>query len=218
MKLTQKLFKKIASELGLVKITFKGVDLDFSKPFKKINMVDFIKQEAGVNFDREIKTDEEALALAKKFNIKVEDHQRTRGHIINLFFEEFCEKKCQQPTFVYGHPIEISPLAKKHEKDPRYTERFELFICGKEFANSFTELNDPIDQYERFKSQVEESKKGNDEANEMDLDFVEALEYGMPPTGGIGIGIDRLTMMFTNNESIRNVLLFPHMRDRGDHE
>jgi lysyl-tRNA synthetase class 2 len=140
-------------------------------------------------------------------------HENTRGHIINLFFEHFCEEKCQQPTFVYGHPIEISPLAKKNDKDPRMTERFELFICGKEYANAFSELNDPIDQYDRFNNQLKEKEKGNNEANEMDMDFIESLEYGMPPTGGLGIGIDRMVMLFSNQETIRNVLLFPHMRD-----
>ena len=149
----------------------------------------------------------------QEHGVEVEKHF-TVGHIINAFFEKFCEDKLVQPTFLCGHPIEISPLTKKDPTDPRFVERFELFICGKEFANAYTELNDPIDQLERFKAQLKEKELGNDEANEMDNDFIEALEYGMPPTGGIGIGIDRLVMLLTGTDTIRDVLLFPHMKNR----
>ncbi len=159
---------------------------------------------------------DEMLKLAKEKGVEVEKHQQSYGHIVNLFFEEFAEEKIVQPTIVYGHPIEISPLAKKNSKDPRFTERFEIFINGTEYGNSFSELNDPIDQRQRFESQLEEAKLGNDEANEMDEDYVEALEYGMPPTGGIGIGLDRLAMLLTDSRSIRDVLLFPHMKPKKD--
>jgi lysyl-tRNA synthetase class 2 len=176
-------------------------------------MVDGIKQATGIDFFKVTDLDE-ALELAKKHEIHVPIHQKAIGHIINLFFEKYVEGTIIQPTFVYGHPIEISPLAKKNAQDPRFTDRFELFINNREYANAFTELNDPIDQRERFLAQLKEKELGNDEASEMDIDFVEALEYGMPPTGGIGIGIDRLIMLLTQTDSIRDVLLFPHMRSR----
>ena len=164
----------------------------------------------GIDF---YKVDEtEAFKLAEEHNIPVEEHFRY-GHIVNAFFEKYVEETIVEPTFVYGHPIEISPLARK-SKDARFTERFELFICGSEYANAFTELNDPIDQYERFENQLKEKELGNDEANEMDIDYVEALEYGMPPAGGMGMGIDRLVMMLTNSENIREVILFPHMKKK----
>mgnify|MGYP002641015196 CR=1 FL=1 len=147
--------------------------------------------------------------------LDVPDHYTGTGHILNLLFEEYCEKDMIQPTFVYGHPIEISPLTKKNPLDPRFTDRFELFIDGREYANAYTELNDPIDQKERFLSQLAEKELGNDEATEMDIDYVEALEYGMPPTGGLGIGVDRFVMLMTGSSSIRDVLLFPHMKPRG---
>ncbi|SYV94842.1 lysyl-tRNA synthetase [Mycoplasma putrefaciens] len=156
----------------------------------------------------------QALSLAKQHNIHVEKHQESVGHIINLFFEEFVESSIVEPTFVYGHPKEISPLAKLNFEDPRFTDRFELFIIGREYANAFSELNDPIDQYERFKVQIKEEAQGNSEATDMDLDFIEALEHAMPPTAGIGIGIDRLVMLLTNSESIKDVLLFPQMKPR----
>ncbi|MDE7433591.1 MAG: hypothetical protein K2M43_00330 [Mycoplasmoidaceae bacterium] len=175
-------------------------------------MVEAINDATGIDFSK-INTDEEAIKVANERNIELLPHEMKRGHVINKFFETYCEELCQQPTFVYGHPIEVSPLAKKNPNDPRYTNRFELFICGKEYANAFSELNDPIDQKQRFEEQLKEKDLGNDEANEMDYDFIEALEYGLPPTGGFGIGIDRMVMLFTNNETIRNVLLFPHMRE-----
>ena len=185
--------------------------IDWNKPFKRAKLIDIIKDACGVDFNT-ITTDEEAIKIAKEHNIELADHEKNRGHIIAKFFDEFGEKTCQQPTFVYDYPIEISPLAKKHPTLQGMTRRFELFICGKEFANAFSELNDPIDQYERFEAQLKERDLGNDEANEMDLNFIEALEYGLPPTGGIGYGIDRLVMLFTNSVTIRDVLLFPHMR------
>ena len=175
--------------------------------------VDAIKDITGIDFWN-ITDDEEALKLAKEHNIEVPKHQQTVGHIINLFFEEYVEKTLIQPTLLYGHPIEISPLTKKNPENPRFTDRFELFINGKEYANAYTELNDPIDQKERFVNQLKERDLGNDEANDMDIDFVEALEYGMPPTGGIGIGVDRLVMLLTGTDTIRDVLLFPHMRNK----
>lgn len=187
--------------------------IDFAVPFKRIHMVDLIKETVGVDFWQPMSIDD-AIQLAKKHKIHVEKHHTGVGHIINLFFEEFCEKTIVQPTFVYGHPVEITPLAKKSLHDPRFTDRFELFIDAREYANAYTELNDPIDQRQRFEDQLKEKSLGNDEASEMDVDFVEALEYGMPPTGGIGIGLDRLIMLLTNSPSIRDVILFPHMRNK----
>ena len=199
--------------IGTTEITYRNQQISLAAPFRRLHMVDGIKEQTGINFF-EITDLDEMLRLAKEHNIDVPKHQRSYGHIINLFFEKYVEETLIQPTFVYGHPIEISPLAKKNAKDPRFTDRFELFINGKEYANAFTELNDPIDQRQRFEAQLKEKELGNDEANEMDEDFVEALEYGMPPTGGIGIGIDRLVMLLTNTDNIRDVILFPHMRGR----
>lgn len=157
----------------------------------------------------------EAKKIAKEKKLPIEKFHTSVGHIINLFFEEFVEDKLIQPTFIYGHPIEVSPLAKTNAEDPRFTDRFELFIKGREYANAYSELNNPVEQYERFVSQLAERDNGNDEAQELDIDFIEALEYGMPPTGGLGIGIDRLVMLLTGQDSIKDVLLFPHMRPRG---
>ncbi len=198
---------------GTTELVYQEKNISLAPKFKRIHMVDAIKEVTGVDFFKVTST-EEALEIAKKHNVHVSKHQMAYGHIINLFFEEFVEETLIQPTFVYGHPIEISPLAKKNLKDPRFTDRFELFINKKEYANAFTELNDPIDQRERFENQLKEKDLGNDEATEMDHDFVEALEYGMPPAGGLGIGIDRLIMLLTGIDSIRDVILFPHMRTK----
>ncbi len=214
MNLAEGLINSLAKDvIGTTEITYRNQQISLAAPFRRLHMVDGIKEQTGINFF-EITDLDEMLRLAKEHNIDVPNHQRSYGHIINLFFEKYVEETLIQPTFVYGHPIEISPLAKKNAKDPRFTDRFELFINGKEYANAFTELNDPIDQRQRFEAQLKEKELGNDEANEMDEDFVEALEYGMPPTGGIGIGIDRLVMLLTNTDNIRDVILFPHMRGR----
>ncbi len=199
--------------LGVSDIPWGDKTINLKGPYRRLHMVEAIKEACGVDFFS-VKTLDEALALAKEHHIEVLKHQKTFGHIVNLFFENFAEKTIIQPTFVYGHPIEISPLAKKNKQDPRFTDRFELFIDSREYANAFSELNDPIDQRQRFEDQMKEKDLGNAEANEMDLDFVEALEYGMPPTGGLGIGIDRLVMLLCNQETIREVILFPHMRNR----
>ncbi len=191
----------------------EGEKIDLSKPFRKTTMCEMIKEETGIDFKGNVYTLEEASALAKEHGIEVEKHF-TVGHIINAFFEKYCEDKLIQPTFLCGHPVEISPLTKIDTEDPRFVQRFELFIGGHEFANAYTELNDPIDQLARFQAQLKERELGNDEANEIDKDFVEALEYGMPPCGGVGMGIDRLVMLLTEQVSIREVLLFPHMRER----
>ena len=192
----------------------EGELIDISKPFRKVTMCDLIKEKTGVDFKSNNYTLEEAKALAKEHNVPVEAHFQV-GHIINAFFEEFCEHTLVQPTFLMGHPIEISPLTKKDPTDPRFVERFELFIGGHEFSNAYTELNDPIDQKERFLEQLAEKDAGNDEANGMDQDFLDALEYGMAPTGGIGIGVDRFCIFLTESESIRDVLLFPQMKTRN---
>ncbi len=199
--------------LGKYDITWKGYEISLKPKFKRAHMVDLINEKTGVNFF-EVKTLEEAKSLAEKFGVEVEEHF-LYGHIINAFFEKFVEETIVEPTFVFGHPLEISPLAKKDLNDPRFTQRFELFIVGSEYANAFTELNDPLDQYDRFLSQLKEKELGNEEANDMDLDYIEALEYGMPPAGGMGMGIDRLVMMITNSETIREVILFPHMKNKN---
>ena len=214
MNLVEGLISTLSLEVnGTTEINYKGQDISLKAPFRRLHMVDGIKEQTGINFF-EVTDLDVALQYAKEHEIDVPKHQQSIGHIINLFFEKYVEETIVQPTIVYGHPVEISPLAKKNPKDPRFTDRFELFIAGKEYANAFTELNDPIDQRERFESQLKEKELGNDEANEMDIDYVEALEYGMPPTGGIGIGVDRLVMLLTNCDNIRDILLFPHMRTR----
>ena len=215
MKLNEGLFEHVALEVcGTTDFKFMGQDISLKAPFKRWNMVDAVKEVTGVDFWQPMSV-EEAYKLAQEHHITVEPHQMTVGHIISLFFEEFCEDKIVQPTFVYGHPIEISPLAKKNPEDPRFTDRFELLVNGIEMDNAFTELNDPIDQEERFIEQMRLADKGDDEAM-MDTDYVEALEYGLPPTGGIGFGIDRFVMLLTGTDSIRDVLLFPTMKDRNN--
>lgn len=214
MKMNEELFEAVALEVfGRTEFEFMGQTISLKAPFKRWNMVDAVKEVTGVDFWQPMSI-EEALKIAEEHHVEVLPHQRTVGNIISLFFDEFCEDKIIQPTFVYGHPIEISPLAKKNPEDSRFTQRFELEICGIEMDNAFTELNDPIDQKERFEKQLELKKLGDDEASEMDDDYVEALEYGMPPTGGIGMGIDRLVMLMCGVDSIRDVLLFPTMKPR----
>ncbi|MDY0139111.1 MAG: lysine--tRNA ligase [Candidatus Izemoplasmatales bacterium] len=214
MDLSENLISHLAEKVvGTTKITYDDKEIDLSKGWRKAHMVDLIKEKTGIDFFK-VYDFQEAKKLAKEHHLEVAAHLYGVGHIINLFFEHYCEADLIQPTFVYGHPIEISPLTKKDPNDERFTQRFELFINGSEYANAYTELNDPIDQLERFENQIKEKDLGNEEANEMDLDFVEALEYGMPPTGGIGIGIDRLVMLLTNSKSIRDVLLFPQMKNR----
>lgn len=214
MDLTETLIVHTTQEVkGTTTLPYGEHVVELGQPWARIHMVDLVKQYTGVDFWRQM-SDEEAVALAKEHGVEVKPNM-TFGHIVNEFFEQKVESHLIQPTFVYGHPVAISPLAKKNEDDPRFTDRFELFIVGREFANAFTELNDPIDQRERFAAQVKEKAQGNDEAHPMDEDFLEALEYGMPPTGGLGIGIDRLVMLLTDSPSIRDVLLFPVMRDQG---
>nr|WP_305121098.1 lysine--tRNA ligase [Saccharibacillus sp. JS10] len=212
MSLVETMVAHIAQEvLGTTTIEYQGQQIDLKPEWRRVSMVDAVKEVTGVDFGVQM-TDEEAHALAKEHKVPVEKHM-TFGHILNAFFEQFVEETLIQPTFVTGHPLEISPLAKKNDQDPRFTDRFELFIVAREHANAFSELNDPIDQRERFEAQLQEKEQGNDEAHEMDEDFIRALEFGMPPTGGLGIGIDRLVMLLTNAPSIRDVLLFPHMRN-----
>ncbi len=197
---------------GTYEVDFLGSHINLAPKYKRAHMVDLIKEKTGIDFFQDMSF-EDAKKLALEHGIEVEKHFGY-GHIVNAFFESFVEETIIEPTFVFGHPIEISPLAKKDPNDPRFTERFELFICGSEYGNAFTELNDPIDQYERFASQLKERELGNDEANDMDIDFIEALEYGMPPAGGLGIGIDRLVMLLTGAETVREVILFPTMKPR----
>ncbi len=211
MDLTENLIRHVAKTvLGSGVIQYGDVTIDLEKPFERLSMKDAVKKYAGVDFG-EISTLEEARAVAKEHHVDYEEHH-LKGDILNLFFEAFCEDKLIQPTFITEHPVEISPLAKRKPSDPDYTERFELFIVGREHANAFSELNDPIDQRARFEHQMELRAAGDDEASETDEDFLTALEYGMPPTGGLGIGVDRLVMLLTNSASIRDVLLFPTMK------
>ena len=212
MDLTEELFQRCAMKVcGTTKITYQGTEIELGGKWKRISMIDSIKEVTGVDFNT-INTDEEAVALAKERNIEIPNGKETRGNVISLFFDEYVEKTLVQPTFIYDYPIEISPLAKKCKEDPRLTQRFEAFIGGREYGNAFSELNDPIDQYERFKEEIRARENGDDEAGMMDEDFVTALEYGLPPTGGEGIGIDRLVMLLTDSASIRDVLLFPTMK------
>lgn len=212
MDLTEGIIDSCAmAALGTHDVTYKGHNISLKAPFKRLHMVEAIKEQTGIDFFQNMSF-EEAKKIAEEHHVEVEKHYGY-GHIINAFFEKYVEDTIVEPTFIFGHPVEISPLAKK-DTDPRFTQRFELFIIGNEYANAFTELNDPIDQYERFESQLKEKELGNDEANEMDIDYVEALEYGMPPAGGMGMGIDRLVMLLTNSETIREVILFPHMKNR----
>ena len=212
MKMAEELISTVAQNaLGTTTITYEGQEINLAPGWKKIAMIDAIKEVTGVDFNT-INTDEEAQAIAKEKGVQYEDIKNTRGHIINEFFETFVEETLIQPTFVIDYPVEVSPLTKRKKEDPRLVERFELFIGGREYGNAYSELNDPIDQYERFLKQVEAKEKGDEEAGGMDEDFVNALEIGLPPTGGMGIGLDRLIMLLTNSASIRDVLFFPTMK------
>lgn len=217
MDLTENLYRYVAQEvLGTMKIVYNGVEMDLEKPFERITMVDAVKKYAGVDFTN-VKTDEEAKALADEHHVEYEDRHK-KGDILSLFFEEYAEEHLIQPTFVMDHPIEISPLTKKKPDNPDYVERFEFFMNGWEMANAYSELNDPIDQRERFRAQEELLAQGDEEANATDEDFMNALEIGMPPTGGIGYGIDRMCMLLTDSAAIRDVLLFPTMKTLGGKE
>ena len=212
-RMTEDLFRYLSKNvIGKETFTWLGNEIDISKPFRHATMCELVEEKTGIDF-KKVQGAEEAIALAKEHGVPVERHFGY-GHVINAFFEKFVEGTLIQPTFVYQHPVDISPLAKKDPDDPRFTQRFELYISNKEMCNAFTELNDPLDQRERFEEQVEEKKKGNDEACEVDNDFCEALEYGMPPAGGIGFGIDRLVMFLTESDSIREVILFPTLKRR----
>ena len=215
MELTESMFRYLAEKVcGSTKISYNGIEIDLGKPFARLTMNDAIKKYAGIDFD-EVADDEAAKKLADEHHIEYEAHHK-KGDIINLFFEEYCEKELIQPTFIMDHPIEISPLTKKKPSDPNKVERFELFINTWEMCNAYSELNDPIDQRERFKAQDALADAGDEEANHTDEDFLNALEIGMPPTGGIGYGIDRLVMLLTDSQAIRDVLLFPTMKSLGD--
>ena len=215
MELTESMFRYLAEKVcGSAVISYNGTVIDMAKPFERISMIDAVKKYAGVDF-AEVKTDEEAKALADEHHVEYEERHK-KGDILNLFFDEFCEEKMIQPTFVTDHPIEISPLTKKNPEDPNYVERFELYVYGREMCNAYSELNDPIDQRERFAAQEEAFAAGDEEANHTDEDFLNALEIGMPPTGGIGYGIDRLVMLLTDAQAIRDVLLFPTMKTLND--
>jgi len=211
MELTEGIFKNAAQTvLGKTVIPYGEYEIDLGTPWRRLHMVDAVSEATGVDFWQQM-TDEEARAIGKEHGIELEDTM-SYGQVINDLFEKYVEETLIQPTFVYGHPVEISPLAKKNEEYPRFTDRFELFIAGHEYANAYSELNDPIDQRSRFEAQDLARENGDDEAHGVDEDYLEAMEYGMPPTGGLGIGIDRLVMLLTNSQSIRDVLLFPAMR------
>ena len=214
MELTESMFRYLAEKVcGSSVISYNGTVIDMSKPFERITMIDAVKKYSGVDFNT-VKTDEEAKAIAREHNVVFEERHK-KGDIINLFFEEFCEEKMIQPTFVMDHPVEVSPLTKRKPSNPELVERFEMYIYGREMCNAYSELNDPIDQRERFKAQEEAFAAGDEEANHTDEDFLNALEIGMPPTGGIGYGIDRLVMLLTDSPAIRDVLLFPTMKSMG---
>lgn len=214
MDLTENLYRHVAQEvLGTTKIVYNGIEMDLGKPFERITMVDAVKKYSGVDWNQ-VETLEQARELAKEHHIEFEERHK-KGDILNLFFEEFVEEHLVQPTFVMDHPVEISPLTKKKPENPEYVERFEFFMNGWEMANAYSELNDPIDQRERFQAQEEQFAQGDEEANHTDEDFLNALEIGMPPTGGIGFGIDRMCMLLTDSAAIRDVLLFPTMKSQG---
>ena len=212
MNIAENLISTVANNvLGTTKLSYEGMDIDLTPGWRRVSMIDAIKEVTGVDFNT-IKTDAEAQAIAKEKGVEFEDIKNTRGHIINEFFETFVEETLIQPTFIIDYPVEISPLTKRKKDQPELVERFELFIGGREYGNAYSELNDPIDQYQRFLKQVEAKEKGDEEAGGMDEDFVNALEIGLPPTGGLGIGLDRLIMLLTNSSSIRDVLFFPTMK------
>ena len=218
MDLTERMFKTIAKDVfNKTTYHYNNQDINLGGDWARVSMTEGIKEKTGIDF-RAINDLDECLKLAKEHEIELEEHEKQYGHIINKFFEKYVEETLIQPTFLYGHPVEISPLTKNEEDDPRFVQRFELFIGGHEFANAYTELNDPIVQLDRFKEQLKERELGNDEANDIDYDFIEALEYGMPPAGGIGYGIDRLMMLFLEQESIRDVILFPTMKPRSEND
>ena len=212
MDITEEIVTKVAKNVaGKEIVNYQGTDIKLASPWKRISMIDAIKEATKIDFNK-INTDEEAIKVAEEKGVELEEGKKTRGYIINAFFEAFIEENLIQPTFIYDYPVELSPLTKRKPSDPRLVERFEFFIGGREYGNAYSELNDPIDQYERFLDQVKQREAGDEEANMMDDDFVQALEYGMPPTGGLGIGIDRLVMLLTDSASIRDVLLFPTMK------
>ena len=214
MAITENIFEYAAQKvLGTDKITYQGTEISLKAPWRRMSMIEAVKEYAGVDFDK-VQTDEQAQQLAKEKGVEVEEGS-SWGKILSEFFETFCEEKLVQPTFITGHPVDISPLAKKDPKDKRLTRRFEAFINTWEFANAFSELNDPIDQRERFEAQVREHEKGDEEAHPMDSDFINAIEVGLPPTGGLGIGVDRMIMLLTDQPSIRDIILFPTMKPIG---
>lgn len=215
MELTESLISQVAEDvLGTTKVEYGDKTIDLSSGWRRLHIAKAVKDKLGIDFFRKDISFEEAKTFAQEKGLEVEKHHTGIGHILNMLYEAFVEGDIIEPTFIYGHPVEISPLAKRNPEDPRFTDRFELVINNREYANAFSELNNPIDQKERFLAQIEEKNLGNQEASEMDEDYVEALEYGMPPAGGLGIGIDRLIMLMTNSKSIRDVILFPHMRQR----
>ena len=212
MDLSENMIRTVAEKcLGTAKINYQGVDIDLESPWRRVPMITAIKEVTGIDFN-EINTDEEAIAIAKEKHVEVDESKQTRGYIINAFFEEFVEETLIQPTFICDYPVEVSPLTKRMPSDKRLVERFELFIGGREYGNAYSELNDPIDQRGRFVEQIKQKEAGDEEANDMDEDFCVAIEYGLPPTGGMGIGIDRLVMLLTDSASIRDVILFPTMK------